>query len=206
MNFPLLRVFSRSFQSSRLSIVRTSSPRPKLPKEQLKFGALMSDHMLEVDWQKSSGWSNPRILPYGPLQLDPSVSALHYGLQCFEGMKAYIDSNQEIRLFRPDMNAKRLNNSAHRLLLPQFDESEFLECLKNLVKVDRDWIPSGFGYSLYLRPTLIATHPFLGVQPPLSAKLFVISSPVGPYYPEGFNPIKLFADTQHVRAWPGGAG
>jgi len=121
-------------------------------------------------------------------------------------MKAYIDDAGAIRMFRPDMNMKRINTSAHRLLLPQVDGPEFLKCIEELLRVDKSWIPKGFGYSLYLRPTLIATWPYLGVQPALSAKLYVICSPVGPYYAEGFNPIKLLADPHVARAWPGGTG
>jgi branched-chain amino acid aminotransferase len=166
----------------------------------------MSDHLLEVDWDVEKGWGKPRIIPYGPLPLDPAASCLHYAIECFEGMKAYIDQRGDIRLFRPDMNMTRMNNSARRLLLPEFDGNEFLKCIKELIKVDREWIPRGEGYSLYIRPTFIGTHPYLGVQPSLSAKLYCITSPVGPYYPEGFNPIKLFADPTHVRAWPGGTG
>lgn len=193
-------------QSSALTIQLTKNPKSKLPKEELKFGATMSDHMLEVDWDAVKGWGAPRIIPYGPLALDPAASALHYGLECFEGMKAYVDDADNIRMFRPDMNMKRINSSANRLLLPQINEKEMLKCIEELLRVDKSWIPKGFGYSLYLRPTLIATWPYLGVQPALSAKFYVICSPVGPYYAEGFNPIKLLADPKVARAWPGGCG
>jgi len=193
-------------KSSQLTVELTKNPKPKQAKETLKFGATMTDHMLEIDWTAEKGWAAPRIVPYQPLKLDPAASALHYGLECFEGMKAYVDDADQIRLFRPDMNMKRINSSAHRLLLPQVDGAEFIKCIEELVRVDKSWIPRGFGYSLYLRPTLIATWPYLGVQPALSAKLYCICSPVGPYYAEGFNPIKLLADPQVARAWPGGTG
>jgi len=121
-------------------------------------------------------------------------------------MKAYVDDSDQIRMFRPDMNMKRINSSAHRLLLPQVDGPEFLKCIEELLRVDKSWIPRGFGYSLYIRPTLIATWPYLGVQPALSAQLYVICSPVGPYYPTGFKPVSLYADEHHVRAWQGGTG
>ena len=195
-----------NIRSSSLTIQRTTTPKPKLPREQLKFGQLMSDHMLVIDWSHDGGWAAPRVLPYQPLQLDPASSSLHYALQCFEGMKAYIDDSNNVRLFRPDMNMKRMNNSAHRLLLPTFDGDELIQCLQAFVRVERDWIPKGFGYSLYLRPTLISTHPYLGVSPSTACKLYVIASPVGPYYPTGFAPIKLLADPHHARAWPGGTG
>ena len=191
---------------SSLTVERTTRSKQKLPKEQLKFGQLMSDHMLTVDWSHDKGWAAPAIIPYQPLQLDPAASSLHYALQCFEGMKAYIDDNDNIRMFRPDRNMQRLNGSAHRLLLPAFDGGELIKCVQELLRVDRDWIPRGFGFSLYIRPTLISTHPYLGVSPSTSCKLYVITSPVGPYYPEGFAPIKLFADPHHARAWPGGTG
>lgn len=132
------------------------------------------------------------------------------GLQCFEGMKAYksLTNENEIRLFRPDMNMKRLASSMDRLNLPgaDFDHQELIKLIAQLVKIDQKWIPHGEGYSLYLRPTVIATHRHLGVAPPDSILLFVITTPVGPYFKTGFNPVRLRADTEYVRAWPGGTG
>mmetsp|Transcript_17553 Transcript_17553/g.30903 ORF Transcript_17553/g.30903 Transcript_17553/m.30903 type:complete len:296 (-) Transcript_17553:2584-3471(-) len=126
-------------------------------------------------------------------------------------MKAYksINDNTDLRLFRPDLNMKRLKNSMERLSMPganDFDPEELIKCIGELVRVDQDWIPSGEGYSLYLRPTVIATHPFLGLSPPDDLLLYVITSPVGPYYTSGFDPVRLTADTPYVRAWPGGSG
>ncbi|KAF1319704.1 Branched-chain amino acid aminotransferase, partial [Globisporangium splendens] len=192
--------------SKNLEIQRIKTPKTKLPKEQLTFGTTFTDHMLEIDWEQGKGWQNPVIRPYGPIAMDPASSALHYALQCFEGMKAYVGPKGEIRLFRPDMNMKRLNSSMKRLLLPQFDNDELTNCLKELIKLDKDWVPEGDGYSLYIRPTGISTHPYIGVGASLKAKIFIILSPVGPYYPEGFNPVKLFANDTYVRAWPGGTG
>lgn len=132
------------------------------------------------------------------------------GLQCFEGMKAYkaLDDEKSISLFRPDMNMKRLASSMNRLHMPgsDFDGQELIKCLKELVLLDKDWIPHGEGYSLYIRPTVIATHPFLGLTSPTSILLYVICCPVGPYYMSGFAPVRLTADTEYVRAWPGGTG
>lgn len=131
------------------------------------------------------------------------------GLACFEGMKAYKTiPDQSLRLFRPDLNMKRLSRSMDRLHMPgyDFDQKELIECIKELVRVDEKWIPSGEGYSLYIRPTVIATHPYLGVAAPESLLLYVICSPVGPYYKSGFAPVRLTADTPYVRAWPGGTG
>jgi branched-chain amino acid aminotransferase len=121
-------------------------------------------------------------------------------------MKAYVDDSDSIRFFRPDKNMERMNNSMKRLYLPSFDEEAFLECIKELVKVDKDWIPRGEGYSLYMRPTGISSHPFLGVGAAQNAKLYCILSPVGPYYPTGFAPVSLLAGDEYVRAWPGGTG
>lgn len=162
--------------------------------------------MLTVDWSINQGWKAPEIVPFGDLSIHPAASSLHYALELFEGMKAYIDEQGQIRLFRPDMNMKRLNNSARRLLLPEVDEEKAIKLLGELLKIDKSWIPSKMGYSLYIRPTLISTTPFLGVAPPTDAKFYIICSPVGPYYPTGFAPVKLLADPKYVRAWPGGTG
>jgi branched-chain amino acid aminotransferase len=168
--------------------------------------------MLMIEWNKQDHWCDPRIVPYQDLHISPAASCLHYGLQCFEGMKAYRTLNphdeHSIRLFRPDMNMIRLSNSMKRLHLPgsDFDHQELIQCIAELVNVDQQWIPQGEGYSLYIRPTVIGTHRFLGVAPPDSILLFVITSPVGPYYTSGFQPVQLTCDTPYVRAWPGGTG
>lgn len=191
---------------AKLQITRTTSPKPKVAKEKLSFGAVKSDHMLEIDWDVETGWTAPRIVPYHALEIDPAASVLHYGLEAFEGMKAYLDPSGKARLFRPDLNMKRLSNSMERLAFPALDKDAFAECIKALVRVDKDWIPRGEGFSLYLRPTVIGTWPYLGVHAAHRIKLFCIACPVGPYYPEGFKPVKLLADDLHVRAWPGGVG
>lgn len=192
--------------SKQLTITKTTAPRKKLPPAELKFGQLMSDHMLSIDWDFQNGWHAPEIVPYQPLALDPAASVLHYALECFEGMKAYVDSQNRIRLYRPEKNMERMNKSAARLLMPGFNGEEFVKCIEELVKVDKSWIPTRDGYSLYIRPTLISTHPYLGVAPSQSAKLYVITSPVGPYYPTGFAPISVLAEHRYARAWPGGTG
>jgi len=189
-----------------LQIQQTTQPKEKLPKEKLLFGKTFTDHMFEVDWNTETGWGTPYIRPYGPLTIDPASASLHYGVSCFEGMKAYRDENDNVRFFRPDMNMKRLKASTKRIYLGDFNEHELLKCLKKLVALDKDWIPKGDGYSLYIRPTVISTHPYLGVGPSISAKLFIILSPVGPYYANGFNPIRLATNKNYVRAWPGGTG
>mmetsp|Transcript_77392 Transcript_77392/g.90176 ORF Transcript_77392/g.90176 Transcript_77392/m.90176 type:complete len:362 (+) Transcript_77392:118-1203(+) len=169
------------------------------------FGELFAPHMFEVD-SVGSTWGTPSIRPFHNLELPPQCSALHYGLSCFEGMKAYCDAQKNIRLFRPDMNMKRLQTSMSRLVFPEFDQHELLECLKELVRIDNQFIPEERGYSLYLRPTAIGTNHNLRVGPADRCKLFIITSPVGPYYPEGFKPVKLMVDDRNHRAWPGGTG
>ena len=178
----------------------------KLPNEKLKFGATFTDHMLEIDWDASKGWAAPSISPYHKFELDPAASVFHYALECFEGMKAYLDDEGSIRLFRPEMNMRRMAKSMARLGFPELDQDAYLECNKELLKLEKDWIPRGEGFSLYIRPTAISTHPFLGVDRASQVKLYTILSPVGPYYPEGFKPVTLYADKANVRAWPGGTG
>eukprot|EP00555_Chaetoceros_dichaeta_P012087 CAMPEP_0198256992 /NCGR_PEP_ID=MMETSP1447-20131203/6775_1 /TAXON_ID=420782 /ORGANISM="Chaetoceros dichaeta, Strain CCMP1751" /LENGTH=334 /DNA_ID=CAMNT_0043943775 /DNA_START=103 /DNA_END=1107 /DNA_ORIENTATION=- len=169
----------------------------------------MSDHMLIVEWDEQNKWGAPKIVPYQNLQISPVASCLNYGITCFEGMKAYKAlPDQSLRLFRPELNMKRLQNSMKRLQMPgsDFVSDELIECIKELVKVDSDWIPYGEGYSLYLRPNVIAMHENLGLAAPTSTMLYVVSSPVGPYYKSGFKPIRLQSENSYVRAWPGGTG
>ncbi|ODQ68007.1 branched-chain amino acid aminotransferase II [Nadsonia fulvescens var. elongata DSM 6958] len=192
--------------AARLQISKTSSPKPKLAPESLVFGKSFTDHMLAIEWTAEHGWAAPQIKPYGPLMLDPASVVFHYAFECFEGMKAYRNKADEIRLFRPDKNMARLNASAERICLPQFDSEELIKLISEFVKLDKDWIPTDRGYSLYLRPTLIGTQPALGVGAPQNALLYVIASPVGPYYPTGFKAVRLEATDYAVRAWPGGAG
>lgn len=173
-----------------------------------KFDLLMAslDHMLSVEWTKEDGWHAPCILPYQNLSLDPATCVFHYAFECFEGMKAYKGSDGKIRLFRPDKNMARFNKSASRIALPNFQPPDLINLIAKLVKMDECFIPGERGYSLYLRPTLIGTQTTLGISPPESAMLFVIASPVGPYYPTGFKAISLEATNYAVRAWPGGVG
>ena len=171
----------------------------------VKFGQLFSSHMFEVD-SEGANWGQPRIVPFGNLSLPAQCGGLHYGLQCFEGMKAYRGKKGEVRLFRPEKNFARLQSSMQRLCFPAFDEKEMLECLKELVRVDADFVPAERGYSLYIRPAAIGSNLELHAGPSDRCKLFVITSPVGPYYPQGFKPISLLADNKNRRAWPGGTG
>lgn len=180
-------------------------------KKELQFGRVFSSHMLQIPYNGGSGgWQSPEIVPFHDLKISPAASSLHYGLQCFEGMKAYksVNNSNDIRLFRPQLNMKRLSNSMNRLCMPgsDFDHQELIDCIAKLVRLDQDWIPTEEGYSLYIRPTVISTHSYLGVAAPEDILLYVITCPVGPYYKSGFAPIRLTADTPYVRAWPGGTG
>ncbi|TPX62115.1 branched-chain-amino-acid transaminase [Powellomyces hirtus] len=193
-------------QRSQLVTTLTKTPKKKLPNNELVFGRTFSDHMLIIEWDAEQGWHAPEIKPYGKLHLDPSAVVFHYALECFEGMKAYKDKNGTIRMFRPDLNMARLNKSCARLTLPTFAAGELLELIKEFLRVDSNWIPTERGYSLYLRPTVIATQESLGVGASNRALMYVIASPVGPYYKTGFNAVSLFATRDYVRAWPGGTG
>ncbi|KAI1769374.1 branched-chain-amino-acid aminotransferase [Hypoxylon sp. FL1150] len=191
---------------SRLSITKTKSPKtPKDPSE-LVFGREFTDHMLTIEWNQNEGWLAPSISPYQNLSLDPATCVFHYAFECFEGMKAYKDSHGNVRLFRPDKNMERFNKSAARIALPTFSPYAAIDLIAKFAKFEERFIPNERGYSLYLRPTLIGTQTTLGVSAPGSALLFVIASPVGPYYPTGFKAVSLEATDYAVRAWPGGVG
>lgn len=195
-----------SLDSTKLEITRTSTPTELLPKDKLVFGKTFTDHMLEVEWTLEDGWSTPKISPYHALSLDPASVVFHYSFELFEGMKAYRDASGNVRTFRPDQNMARMNRSAKRAALPQFDGEELMKCIDKLLLVEDKFVPSDPGYSLYLRPTLIGTTSGLGVARPDRALLFVIASPVGPYFAGGFKPVSLEATDYAVRAWPGGVG
>jgi branched-chain amino acid aminotransferase len=172
----------------------------------LGFGQIFTDHMFSMDYNMDNGWHNPRIEPYHSFDMDPSTMVLHYGQAVFEGMKAYRTPNGEIQLFRPQVNFHRMNASNRLLCIPEFDEHFALDALKELLKIEKDWIPGSPGTSLYIRPTIIATDVFLGVRASYTYRFFIILSPVGAYYPEGFNPVKIWVTKRHVRAVRGGVG
>eukprot|EP00300_Choanocystis_sp_HF-7_P022126 c21270_g1_i1.p1 GENE.c21270_g1_i1~~c21270_g1_i1.p1 ORF type:complete len:385 (+),score=66.07 c21270_g1_i1:35-1189(+) len=203
-----LRWFSTSLIRPE-TLVKTLTTKPKTKPvldENLKFGHVFSDHMLTIEWSKKHGWAAPHIRPHGPLSIDPAASSLHYALEGFEGMKAYKDKESHVRLFRPDMNMRRLNTTAAKLSLPTVNGEGLQECIAELIRLDQSWVPAKRDYSLYIRPTLISTQPTLGVSAPNHALLFVLTCPVGPYYPAGFKAVNLLADERFVRAWPGGTG
>ncbi|GAM38899.1 Bat2 homolog [Talaromyces pinophilus] len=191
---------------SQLEITKTSTPKELTPNSQLQFGKTFTDHMLSIEWTATDGWLTPRIVPYQNLSLDPATCVFHYAFECFEGMKAYKDKDGKIRLFRPDKNMERLNKSSSRIALPTINGDSLTKLIAEFTKLESRFIPNEKGYSLYLRPTMIGTQKTIGVGPPGSALLFVIASPVGPYYPTGFKAVSLEATDYAVRAWPGGVG
>lgn len=185
---------------------KTTQPKKKTSEGELGFGQYFTDHMFLLDYSESRGWHDGRIVPYGPLCLDPAASVLHYGQESFEGLKAYHGDRGSICLFRPDQNIDRINKSNQRLCIPQIDSQLMMDALTELVKVEQDWIPSAPGTSLYIRPFFLATEPFLGVRPANAYTFVIICSPVGSYYKEGLSPTKIYVEDQYVRAAAGGTG
>jgi branched-chain amino acid aminotransferase len=173
---------------------------------QLGFGKIFTDRMFLAEWKSGQGWVDARIEPYAPFTLDPACLVFHYAQEIFEGLKAYKWKDGTIALFRPEMNARRFNLSADRMCMPDVPEELFLKGVEELVSLERDWIPSSAGTSLYIRPTMIAVEPVLGVKPSDHFYFYVILSPVGAYYAGGFNPVKIMVEDKFVRAVPGGTG
>ena len=175
------------------------------PKDML-FGANFSDHMFVMQYDRENGWHNPRIAPYGDITLSPAAMVLHYGQELFEGMKAYRTASGKINLFRPTKNVERMNWTCERLCIPEINPDDALAAIKAVVAYEKDWVPSEPDYSLYIRPFIIATDPFIGVRPSHTYLFMIILSPVGAYYPEGMNPVKIYVETEYVRAVRGGLG
>ncbi|MFW9844678.1 MAG: branched-chain amino acid aminotransferase [Candidatus Thorarchaeota archaeon] len=188
-----------------MNLVQSDNQKEK-PTDVLKvpFGTVFTDHMFSMDFHDGKWWS-PTIHPFGNLVLSPAALCLHYGQGIFEGMKSY-RRGEKILLFRPERNFRRFNESAARMVMPKVDVDFALHALKELLKVERDWIPEIQGSSLYIRPTMIGTEAKLGVKPSDMYQFFIILSPVGPYFKEGFSPVKIFLSTEHVRAVRGGVG
>lgn len=190
-----------------IRIERTTCPKEKPGKDNpLVFGTIFTDHMFMMDYEEGKGWIDPRVVPYQKLELEPSCMVFHYGQEMFEGLKAYKADDGRILLFRPDKNIERANRSNRRICIPEIPEDIFMEALKTVVKVDEDWIPTKPGTSLYIRPFIIATDPFLGVRPSHTYKFMIILSPVGAYYASGLDPVKIWIEDEYVRAVKGGIG
>ncbi len=187
--------------------VEMSTALKEKPKtDQLEFGRIFTDHMFVMDYSEPIGWHNAAILPYQHIMVDPSAMIFHYGQSVFEGLKAFRTEKVDIQLFRPQKNFERLNNSNNRLVIPPIDEEFVLKAVKKLIEIDQDWVPDAEGTSLYIRPFIIATEPFLGVAPAQHYKLITILSPVGSYYKEGINPTKIAVESKFVRTVKGGTG
>ena len=190
-----------------IKVELTKNPKQKPTDEsKLSFGTTFTDHMFVMNYDKGEGWHDARIVPYGPLSLEPSAMCLHYGQSVFEGMKAYRTADDRVLLFRPEKNMARLNSSNDRLCIPQIDEEFAQKAIEKLVSVDRDWIPKSEGASLYIRPFIIGVDPHVGVHPADHLLFIVMCCPVGAYYPEGLDPVKIYVEDKYVRAVRGGMG
>lgn len=190
----------------KISVKLTDNPKSKPDPKNLGFGNYFSDHMFVMDYDAGKGWHDPRIVPYGPFIIEPSAMVLHYAQEIFEGLKAYRRADGRVQLFRPWDNIRRMNNSAERISIPKVDEELFLEAMKQLVRIDIDWVPSEPETSLYIRPFIFATEPHVGVHSSRKYIFCIITSPVGAYYPEGVNPVKIYVESRDVRTVKGGTG
>ncbi len=189
--------------------VRKAAPeqlREKPDQNALGFGQYFTDHMFVMQWSRDRGWHDACIQAYQNFSIDPAAMVFHYGQAIFEGLKAYHGDNGEILLFRPRRNFERMNKSAVRMCMPRIPVDRMLQALKAQVYLDRDWIPTAPGATLYLRPTMIASEPALGLRPSDEYIFFILATPVGAYYAEGFNPVKIYVESKYVRAVPGGVG
>ncbi|HYM30896.1 MAG TPA: branched-chain amino acid aminotransferase [Candidatus Cybelea sp.] len=189
-----------------IALTRTTKPKPKPADDDLQFGNVFTDHMFIMDFTEGKGWHDPRIVPYQPFALDPATAVLHYAQAVFDGLKAFRGADGTIRLFRAPKHVERMNRSCERLCIPKLDPDLVLESFQALVGIDSAWVPKKRGTSLYIRPTVIASEPFLGVRPAKTYIYFLILSPVGSYYAEGINPVKILATDKYVRAVEGGLG
>jgi len=189
-----------------LTITKTSNPKVKPDPSTLGFGEVFTDHMFIMDYTEGTGWHDPRIVPYGPLMIDPAAAVLHYAQEMFEGLKAYTAEDGGVNLFRPDMNAKRTNVTNDRVCLPQIDEEVYVDAIKALIDVDKEWVPDYPGTSLYIRPYEFATEPFLGLRPSKTYYFMIILSPVGAYYKSGIQPTKIYVEDKYARSAEGLTG
>jgi branched-chain amino acid aminotransferase len=189
-----------------IRITRATTRKPRPRDHELGFGTVFTDHMFVADFQEEKGWYDPRIEAYAPITLEPAAAVLHYAQAVFDGLKAFRGTDGRVRLFRPQKHVERMNGSARRLRIPELDPDLALRSLVELVRLDQDWVPASVGTALYIRPTIIASEPFLGVRPAKSYLYFVILSPVGSYYKEGMNPVRIRVEDRYVRAVDGGVG
>ena len=189
-----------------IKVTKVTNPKVKPDPSNLGFGKIFTDHMFIMDYSKEEGWHDARIVPFGPFPIHPASTVLHYGSEIFEGLKAYRRKDGEVQLFRPIENIRRMNNSAERLCLPEIPEDLALEVLTKFVEFEKDWTPSAEGTSLYIRPFMFGNDETLGVHAVHNATFMIITSPVGSYYKEGINPVKIMIEADDVRAVRGGTG
>lgn len=189
-----------------IQVLQTNNTKPLPDQSSLGFGRHAADHMFLMNFSLEKGWHAPRIVPYGPLSLDPMAMVLHYNQEVFEGLKAYCLQDGSTGLFRPEKNIERMNYSCQRMVMPELDPDLCFKAIKKLVLMDKHWVPESEGSSLYIRPTMIATEPGLGVRPSNEYLFFILTSPVGAYYSEGFGPTRIFVSDNYVRAAKGGVG
>ncbi len=189
-----------------IKFIERAQLKEKPDQKNLGFGAYMTDYMFVMDWDREQGWHDARIEPHEPISLMPACVTLHYAQETFEGMKAYRTKEGKIQLFRPEMNARRMIRSNERLCMPAFPEEMFIEAVRELVRVEADWVPSEPETSLYIRPFMFATEASLGVHMANAYKFIVICCPVGAYYKEGVNPVRILVEDEYVRAVKGGTG
>ena len=190
----------------KIRIERTKSPKPKCDVNKVAFGTVFTDHMFMMDYEMGKGWFDPRIVPFQNLSISPASVVLHYAPEIFEGLKAYRTPDNHIQMFRPIENIRRMNNSAERMCLPQIDEDMFMAALKELVTVEQDWVPNEPYTSLYIRPFMFANDEQVGIHTPQHCTFCIITCPVGSYFPEGINPVKMLIERDDVRASKGGTG
>lgn len=189
-----------------ISVTTTAAPKRRPADDALQFGTVFTDHMFVLDYTEGRGWHDPRIVPYQPFTVEPAAAVLHYAQAVFDGLKAFRGGDGTVRLFRAPKHVERLNRSCERLCIPELDPALVLESFHALLGVDQAWVPRKRGTAIYLRPTVIATESFLGVRPAKRYVYFLILSPVGAYYAEGINPVKILATDEYVRAVQGGVG
>ncbi len=190
-----------------IKIERTQTPKAKPTDEShLGFGKIFTDHMFQMDYDPDNGWHNARIIPYQPLPMDPACVVFHYAQECFEGMKAYRTADDNILLFRPEKNAERMQSTHDRMCMPRIPVEDFIQAVKTLVDVERDWVPHSDGTSLYIRPFTIATDVGLGVHASRHYSFMIICSPSGAYYAEGLDPVRIYVEDDYIRAAPGLTG
>ena len=189
-----------------ISITKNPNPATKPESSELGFGKIFTDHMFIMDYNNEQGWHDGRIVPFGPFPIHPASTCLHYGSEIFEGLKAYRRADGKIQMFRPIENIRRMNNSAERLCLPQIPEDLAMEVLTKFVEFEKEWTPYDEGTSLYIRPFMFGNDETLGVHAVNNATFMIITSPVGSYYKEGINPVKIMIEDQDVRAVRGGTG